>query len=532
MAVKLAFGTAGIRAPLGEGDDQLNLRTVRVVAHALAKYALEVVPEARARGICVGFDGRTSSDVFAQEVTRVALAHGLRVRAFDEPIPTPVLAFATRQHRAALGVMITASHNPPSDNGIKVYFEGGAQILAPHDAAIAQRIGAQIESASIPRAELEEARAAGQLSALGASELEAYLAAVLAVAPHQSALPLPRLAYSALCGVGGAITHRLLSAIGADDVVEVQSQALPRADFGGLRSPNPEHSEALQALLALAKSQGAELAACHDPDADRLAVAVRATDGQMRVLSGDEVGALLGDYMLSMEPAPSRALVVSTLVSADLMREIARARGVRFEQTLTGFKWIAERARDITHKTGEHYVFGYEEALGYAFGRLGDDKDGIAALYVLLELARQLRSKGQTLLDRLALLARAHGLFATRQVTINAAGEQGKARMAEIMRTLRGTAPESWLGSGAGLEDFANGMPRADLLVFRAASSRVCVRPSGTEPKLKLYLQVREHVAPHEELSAAEQRVQQGLAALEQRTRTLIGPLPSPLGEG
>jgi phosphomannomutase len=523
MAVELAFGTAGIRAPLGEGDDQLNVRTVRVVANALAEYALEAVPEARARGICLGFDGRTASDVFAEEVARVALAHGLRVRAFQEPVPTPLLAFATRQQRAALGVMITASHNPPSDNGIKVYFEGGAQILPPHDAAIARRIGTDIDSESIPRADLHAARASGQWSALGEDETRAYLAAILTVVPHQSALPAPRLAYSALCGVGSTVTRRLLASIGAEDVVEVASQAVPRADLGGLRSPNPEHAEALKELLAFSRSQNAELAACHDPDADRLAVAVRARDGQMRVLSGDEVGALLGDFLLSVETAASRALVVSTLVSADLMREIARARGVRFEQTLTGFKWIAQRAREIGQKTGEHYVFGYEEALGYAFGRLGDDKDGIAALYVLLELARQLRAKGQTLLDRLAILARAHGLFVTRQVTISAAGERGRARLSEVMHTFRSTAPESWLDTGARLEDFASRVPSADLLVFRSANARVCVRPSGTEPKLKLYLQVREHVAPHEELSSAEKRAQDGLSGLEQRIRSLTG---------
>lgn len=524
MPIDLSFGTAGIRAPLGDGDDRLNLRTVRAVAHALATYASEVVPDARTRGFCVGFDGRTSSDAFAREVSAVALAHGYRVRMFETPVPTPLLAFCTRLYGAALGVMVTASHNPPSDNGIKVYFAGGAQILPPHDAAIAARLrDPALDGAAIARADLDEARARGALTSLGEQEIGVYLDALTRLVPRAPSERLPRIAYSALHGVGSELTHRVLARAGVSDVHEVESQALPRPDLGGLASPNPEHREAREALRALAEDCGAEIALCHDPDADRLAVLARTRDGALRALSGDEVGALLGDFMLSLAPDPTRCLLVSTVVSAELLAEITRAYGAHFEQTLTGFKWIAERARRVEQERELAYLFGYEEALGYAFGALGDDKDGVAALHVLLELARRLHAQGLSLCDRLEALARAHGLFATRQLTLNAAGAAGKQRIAAVMQALRERDPASWLGPGAAREDYLERSEKADLLVFRAPSgTRLCVRPSGTEPKLKLYLHARAQMAADEPLSAAESRAQAALDDLEARLQPFI----------
>jgi phosphomannomutase len=524
MPIDLSFGTAGIRAPLGEGSDQLNLRTVRGVAHVLATYANEVVPDARTRGFCVAFDGRTSSDAFAREVAAVALAHGYRVRMFEAPAPTPLLAFCTRLYGAALGVMVTASHNPPSDNGLKVYFAGGAQILPPHDRAIAQRLrDPAVDAVTIARADLDEARARGALTSLGEQEIESYLEALARLVPRVAEAPLPRIAYSALHGVGGALTRRVLARAGVTDVHEVQSQAEPRADLGGLASPNPEHREALEALWTLAEDCGAQIALCHDPDADRLAVLARTREGGLRALSGDEVGALLGDFMLSLAPDPTRSLLVSTVVSAELLAEIARAYGAQYEQTLTGFKWIAERARRVERERKLTYLFGYEEALGYAFGGLGDDKDGVAALCVLLELARSLHAQGLSLCDRLEALARAHGLVATRQRTLNAAGAAGKQRIAAVMQALRGRDPTSWLAPDATREDYLERSEQADLLVFRTPSgTRLCVRPSGTEPKLKLYLHARVHVAPGEPLAAAEARAQAALDDLESRVQPLL----------
>ncbi len=449
MSIRLAFGTAGIRAPLGDGPDRINVGTVTGVAHAICSE----LAQGKERGLCVGYDGRTDSDVFARAVIEVARAHGFVVRAFDTPIPTPVLAFATRMHDAVAGVMITASHNPPSDNGIKLYLERGAQVLPPYDQAIAARI-ASYDASQLPK------DGDGPLHTLGRVEVDAYLATVRSLATI--AHPPPRFAYSALCGVGSAVTRRLLQFV---EWIEVEPQAEPRADFGGLQVPNPEHTVALEQLRALADAHLLDLAFAHDPDADRLAVMARERTGVLRALSGDEVGALLGDYVARAGDA-----VVSTLVSGGMLERICAARGAHFERTPTGFKWIAARGREL-ERAGKRFVFGYEEAIGYAFGSVADDKDGIAALQVLLALAGELHARGESLCDRLDDLARTHGRFATRQLTVP-----------------RGAAPPqlptALLGPGTQRRD----LTQHALTIFELGDSRVCVRPSGTEPKVKFYL--------------------------------------------
>jgi len=295
MSAQLRFGTAGIRAPLGAGAEQLNPDSVRRIARAILEQLEARVHDARARGLCIGFDGRAQSREFAAEITTLALAHGFRVRAFEHEAPTPLLAFCTRRHDAAAGIMVTASHNPASDNGIKLYLAGGVQVGAPHEREIEQRMA---RAAGAPEAaELAAETARTPLSALGAADTHAYLDAVIALVPCRSELPLPRLAYTATCGVGTATTRALCARIGAHELVEVVEQADPCPDFGGLASPNPELPEALERLLALATRESTPVAFAHDPDADRLAVAVRSRDGGMRPLSGDEVGALLGDFL-------------------------------------------------------------------------------------------------------------------------------------------------------------------------------------------------------------------------------------------
>ncbi len=527
MTIRLSFGTAGIRARLGEGDDELNLRTVRAVGHALCEYVGSRANGEKQRGICVGFDGRTASREFAAELASVALAHGFLVRLFDDLVATPLLAFATQHHRASLGLMVTASHNPPSDNGIKVYWQGGAQILPPHDAEIARRIAAISEDTYIPRAELAQARARGDLRPLGEPELEAYLDAIVGLLPEQAGRSgrFPAVAYSALCGVGSAFTRALCARTGVT-LTHVASQDLPRADFGGLSSPNPEHPAALAALFELTRHIEAPLAFCHDPDADRLAVIARDPLHTLRALTGDEVGALLTDFMLSCEPTPSEVCVVSTLVSGGLAERIARARGAHFERTLTGFKWITERGRAL-ERSGLRFLFGYEEALGYCFGALGDDKDGIAALHVLLQFARRLEASGEGGLgERLAQLSREHGLFRGRQITLSAAGEEGRAWMARILGALRTRAPDAWLSPGAVREDYLERPERADLLIFRTPSgARLCVRPSGTEAKLKFYLEAVEPVGGADPLQAAYTRAEATLDDLAARVHTLADGL-------
>jgi phosphomannomutase len=527
MPVRLQFGTAGIRARMGRGDHELNPESVRAVADALTGYLLEVVPGAAERGLCVGFDGRAHSEAFAREVCAVALARGFVVRRFVHTVPTPLLAFCTRLHGAAAGVMITASHNPPEDNGIKVFWQGGAQVVAPHDREIAARIAAS-DPAQVPTLALDAAEAEPRLLTLGESDEAAYLDALVNLVPGAAAAltegspaprGLPRIAYSALCGVGSAVTRKLLARLGVSDVLEVREQAEPRADFGGLSSPNPEHGEALARVLALAETHAAGLAFAHDPDADRLAVAIRTREGPLLVLTGDQVGALLGAFMLELDGEPRSALLVSTLVSGGLLAAIAGAHGAHYERTLTGFKHIASRARLREQREGLRFLFGYEEAIGYAFGALGDDKDGIAALRVLLELARRLHARGRTLEDELERLHRAHGLYVTRQITMYVDAASMPARVAEV----RQLSAEALIGEGAQVTDYLRASERADLVVFEHASgTRLCVRPSGTEPKLKFYLEARSKLAPEESIATALTRVDAELEALAVRLECLL----------
>lgn len=521
MTLSFSFGTAGIRAAMGERDDQLNPQTVRAICYAIMRQLETLGDDVRERGICVGFDGRAHSREFAEDACRVALAAGFQVRLFEHEAPTPLVAFATRSTNAVAGLVITASHNPARDNGIKLYMQGGGQVLAPHDHDITRRIACTRDMAEIPLIELGPARTVGRLKPLDAHDFEAYFHAIEQLVPTLRDLPLPKLAYSAMCGVGSPAARALLQRIGASEVIEVPEQAQPRSDFGGLRSPNPEDPAALEKLRTLASARGAHVAFASDPDADRLAVVVRDHEGTMRTLSGDDVGALLGSFLLELHPAPSRALLVSTHVSGGLLERIAAANGAHFLRTATGFKWIASQGRSHAAEQDLDLLFGYEEAIGYAFFAMAEDKDGIAALYVLCELVRRLHAKGRTLLDRLDELALQHGRFVTRQMNIQASGPEGTARIAAIMQRLRECDANQLLGSGATSTDFAQASPALELLVLQRGDTRVCVRPSGTEPKLKLYLHTRESVASASEMAAANERATATLDTLEQKLRAL-----------
>jgi phosphomannomutase len=522
MSAPFRFGTAGIRAQLGPGPAQLNLDSVRRIAAAILEQLAERVDAARERGLCVGFDGRAQSREFAAEIVALALAQGFRVRAFEHEAPTPLLAFCTRLHDAAGGIMVTASHNPAADNGLKLYLAGGAQVGAPHDREIEQRLARRPQSGEAGAAELATETAHARLSALASGELQAYLDAVLALVPLRSELPLPRLAYSATCGVGTATTRALLARCGARDLREVAEQAAPRADFGGLTSPNPEAPEALALLFALAERAAAPVAFAHDPDADRLAIAVREADGGMRALSGDEVGALLGDFLLELHPSPARTLLVSSHVSGGLLEQVARARGAHYLRTPTGFKWIAARGREHARREGLELLFGYEEALGYAFFSMAEDKDGIAALYVACELLRRLWQQGQSFSERLDALSRAHGVFVSRQLSLPALDAAGNEREGGVFDELRALDPQRLLGPGATLDDHTRAPEPLSLLVLHDAhGTRLCVRPSGTEPKLKFYLQARAAVAAGEPVAEARARAGARLELLERQLRAL-----------
>ncbi len=522
FAGRLEFGTAGLRGVLGPGPARMNRLVVRETTAGLARHLVATVDRAAERGVVIGYDGRVLSRELAHDTACVLAACGIRARLFDRMLPTPICAFAVRELEAAAGVMVTASHNPPEYNGYKVYWENGAQIIPPHDTGIAAEIDRAARE-EIPWRELDDARTAGLVEMLGPEILARYLAGVasLSIHPRSPARARLRIAYTPLHGVGAVVAEAALAAAGFGEVRTVASQREPDGRFPTVRFPNPEEPGAMDAVLALGEDMRADLAMANDPDADRLAVAVRRPEGGFRVLTGNEVGVLLGWDRIAQ--ATPRGLVVTTIVSSRQLGALARARGVGYAETLTGFKWIANEGLR-REAQGERFVFGYEEALGYTVGGLVRDKDGVSALVCFAEMAASLAARGETVLDLLETLAREVGLYVTAQRSLALA--PGAPRPGDVLRksppaAIAGRRVERSVDVLAGTARTAGGrteqiaLPSSDVLVYElAGDARVVVRPSGTEPKLKCYYELRETVGAAEAMGAAEARARAGLDAL------------------
>lgn len=533
----LQFGTAGLRGLIGAGPNRMNRKVVLRATAGLCAYVLEQVPDAATRGICVGYDGRRLSERFAQDVAEVAAGMGLVVRVFDHVVPTPVLAFACLHTNAAAGVMVTASHNPPDYNGYKVYWANGAQIIPPHDSGIAAKIAAVGSVDDIPRMAAEQARQNDRLLTFDDSLERTYLAGVQKCAVHPG---LPRdvsIAYTALHGVGDRLARQALADAGFTTVWSVPEQAEPDGAFPTVDFPNPEEKGAMDLVLALGASKGADLVLANDPDADRLAVAVRNGDG-FQQLTGNEVGCLLGHYLLDQGPAGDARLVVNTIVSSPMLGSVAAAHGARFEHTLTGFKWIANTALRLEADEGARFVFGYEEALGYTVGSLVRDKDGISTAVAVADMAAWCKSQGKTLLDELEVAWRRYGMYLSRQVSEVHPGAEGAQHIASIMERVR-TSPPSAVGDAqvtafldlqVAQRRLADGtvealtLPKGNVLAMELAGGhRVMLRPSGTEPKIKFYFDVCVQMAEGESVSEAKGRGEALLDALQAGLAKLTG---------
>jgi phosphomannomutase len=469
FAGMLQFGTAGLRGELGAGPNRMNRAVVSRAAAGLAAY-LEANGAGSDDGVVVGYDARHRSDAFAEDTAAVLRGAGLRAYLLPRPLPTPVLAFAVRHLRCVAGVMVTASHNPPQDNGYKVYLGDGCQIVPPADADISAAIDAVESVSGIPRTD--------DATVLGEDVVEAYLAAVLATV-EDGPRDL-RVVHTPLHGVGGEIVARALRTAGFVDVRAVPRQADPDPDFPTVSFPNPEEPGAIDLAVQTAQEVDADLVLANDPDADRCAVAVPTGQG-WRMLRGDEVGALLGD-MLLRRGVPG--VYAASIVSSSLLGEMARRHGVGYAETLTGFKWIG-RVGGL--------AFGYEEALGYCVApQVVRDKDGVSAALHVADLAARLQAEGRSLLDRLDQIAQQYGLHATDQLSVRVSD---LAQIDAAMTRLRRRPPTSLGGlTVQGTEDLTEGvggLPPTDGLRYRLAEgARVVVRPSGTEPKLKCYLEV------------------------------------------
>lgn len=502
FAGTLAFGTAGLRGALGAGPNRMNRVVVVRAAAGLAAYLRDQGATDGAR-VVIGYDARHNSHTFARDTAEVMNGAGFRALLLPGPLPTPLLAFAIRETDSVAGVMVTASHNPPQDNGYKVYLGDGSQIVSPADVEIAAHIAAVGPLADVPRggpAEILDERIIGR-----------YLGAAVALVGDG-----PRdltTVYTPLHGVGGTSVATAMEMAGFTRPAVVEQQARPDPDFPTVAFPNPEEPGAMDLALALAEETGADLVVANDPDADRCAAAVPGPHG-WRMLRGDEVGALLASHLL----ASGRAGVYATsIVSSSLLGKMARAAGQEYAETLTGFKWIGRV---------EGLAFGYEEALGYCVDpEHVKDKDGVSALLLLCEIAARAKADGRTLDDLLNAIATEHGLHATDQVSVRVT-DLGMIR--DAMHRLR-SAPPTTLGGFAveQVDDLAEGsaaLPPTEGLRYRLADGgRVVVRPSGTEPKLKCYLEVVVPVEPDGGVDAARIAAAGRLDALRDDIRSAAG---------
>ncbi|MEZ0050392.1 phosphomannomutase [Mycobacterium sp. MAA66] len=498
----LTFGTAGLRGPMREGPDAMNVTTV-----ARATWAVAKVLNDRCLGgstVVVGRDARHHSDEFATTTAEVFAAEGFSVVLLPDPAPTPVLAFAVRHLGAAAGVQITASHNPAADNGYKVYFDGGIQIVPPTDADIER---------AMQQAPTHIAREPVIAADTGLIELYARHTATL-----RRTVGDVRVALTAMHGVGGALAVNVLKRAGITDIHTVAEQFDPDPDFPTVAFPNPEEPGATDLLLALAAHTDAEVAIALDPDADRCAVGIP-TDKGWRMLSGNETGWLLGEYILSNLATEDveTAVVASSIVSSQLLAKIARHHRTHHVETLTGFKWLA---RADAKSPGATLRYAYEEAIGHCVDPATvRDKDGISAAVAVCDLVTALRTQNLTVSDQLDALARRHGVHLTDAVSVHTDAPA-------VMRHLREAPPTEFAGIAVTVDDLAQrrGQQRTDALIFTGAQDaglRVAVRPSGTEPKIKCYLEVS--LAPGADLTDARVHADKVMRQAKREIAELLG---------
>ena len=497
----LTFGTAGLRGPLGPGPARMNRVVVSQAAAGLAAHLIALGHDGGR--VIVGFDARYNSDVFARDTAEILAAVGLQPLLCSRPLPTPVVAFGIRHFGCVAGVVVTASHNPPQDNGYKVYLGDGSQIIPPADAEIAARIAeaARHPVADIPRSE--------EYALVGDDLVDAYVARAASLVPPDAPRDLTWV-YTAMHGVGAAVVDRVVRACGFHEPHRVQQQIAPDPAFPTVPFPNPEEPGAIDLALELARATGADIAIANDPDADRCAMAAVFGD-DWRMLSGDELGAILADDALRRG---TQGTYACSVVSSTLLGTMAAVHGHPFVTTLTGFKWIG-RVPDL--------AFGYEEAIGYCTDSAAvPDKDGITTLVRLVALAARLKADGVTVAARLDDIATRYGLHVTSQLSFRVSDV---SLIAEAMARVRNDPPRLLAGEPVRSRDLAvggHGLPPTDGMLFEGESIRVVVRPSGTEPKLKCYLQVRLSPADSTDLRQARERAGELMArARADMTRTL-----------
>ncbi|MFS1785584.1 phospho-sugar mutase [Weissella cibaria] len=507
----LSFGTAGMRGILGAGINRMNIFTVRQATEGLARLMDSLDDAVKGRGVAISYDSRHFSPEFAIESAKVLGAHGIKAYVFETLRPTPELSFTVRHLNAYAGIMITASHNPKDYNGYKIYGEDGGQ-MPPKESDI---ITASIREANmfeVPVKDEAELVAAGLLVKIGKEVDDAYLAEVKTVTVNQELIDTVgkdmKLVYSPLHGTGALIAGQALQNAGFENVTIVPEQAEPNGDFSTVKLPNPEDPEALAMGIALAKEQGADVVIAVDPDADRMGTAVRQPSGEYQLLTGNQIGAVLLNYLLTAKKAagtlPANGALVKSIVSSEFAADIAKNFGVETINVLTGFKYIAEQIQHF-EDTNEHtFLFGFEESYGYLVKSFARDKDSVQATVLLAEVAAYYKSLGKTLYDGLQELFEQYGYFVENTKSLTFAGVDGAEKIAALMNKFRAETPAEFGGvQVAKVEDFSlqtetdtttgavtpMTLPKANVVKYWLADgSWVAVRPSGTEPKIKFYV--------------------------------------------
>jgi phosphomannomutase len=509
----LQFGTAGLRGKLGPGPNRMNLVVVARAAAGLANYLTKHNPDLKEISVVIGFDARHNSELFAKITAQILCGAGIKPLLFPHMVPTPVLAFAIRHLGADAGVMVTASHNPPQDNGYKVYLGNGAQIVSPIDTQIAKCITEVTQLGPV-----RDLPHADTWTTLDHTTEAAYLDHTAQLVDKKiSGNTELKTVYTALHGVGGKLFMELVVKAGFPEPIKVVQQFEPDPAFPTVVFPNPEEPGAIDLSIETAIANSADIVIANDPDADRCAVAIPTTEDKSnwRMLHGDEVGALLASWIAQQRPNTS-GVMAQSIVSSTVLKAIAEDAGFDYQQTLTGFKWIGP-IPDL--------IFGYEEALGYCVDpQFVKDKDGLSAALKVMELAAHLKAQGQTLQNELDRIAMQVGVYATDQVSVRVSDQ---SMIPEIMQRLR-TNPPAQIAGAVVTEfiDLAQGtdqLPPTDGLLFALeGGSRIIVRPSGTEPKVKIYLQSVVPVANPDQLAGSRARARERITAMAEVARTWL----------
>lgn len=495
---KLEFGTAGLRGVLGAGTNRMNIYTVGAATQGLADF---LNANYEHPSVTIAYDSRIKSDVFAVEAARILAGNHIKVYLFDELVPTPVLSYAVRYFRASSGIIITASHNPAKYNGFKCYDPNGYQMTDQAANATYQYIEKLDYFTDIQKVDFEAAKAQGLIEIIGQDVLDAFLTEVKKQQLHPAACKEAglRVIYTPLNGTGNKPVRKILSQIGIDHVSVVPEQELPDGNFPTCPFPNPEIRQAFEYALKLAAKEPADLLLATDPDCDRVGIAVPDSSGAYQLMSGNEVGVMLLNYLLSQRTAlgtlPERPIAVKTIVSTELTAAVAKKYGCALKDLLTGFKYIGELVTELENQgEADRFVFGYEESYGYLAGTHARDKDAVVASMLICEMASFYKLQGKSLIDVMNEIYSEFGMCLNQVESFQFEGAAGMEKMAQIMETLRREQPEAF--GGLAVEHFIDyedsdktGLPKSNVLSYKMGGGNgLIVRPSGTEPKIKVYL--------------------------------------------